>query len=91
MIYYDCLLAKYRELRADVMYCRDVLVNRRMRLSHETARKYALIMNMRLLVATDPDHGKLTKLLCVCTSVVRCHHICKGVYGPLLHVGGEIL
>ena len=28
-----------------------------MRLSHAAARKYALIMSMRLLVAMDPDHG----------------------------------
>ena len=30
-----------------------------MRLSHAAARKYALIMSIRLLVATDPDHGKM--------------------------------
>ena len=46
-----------------------------MRLSHTAARKYALIMSICLLAATDPDHGKLTKMLCICKSGVQCHRV----------------
>ena len=51
-----CILLQYR-------YRRDCMVNRHLRLSHAAARKYALIMSIRFLAATDPDHGKLTKML----------------------------
>ena len=48
-----------------------------MRLSHAAARKYALIMSICLLAATDPNHGKLTKMLSdVITSTTE--------YGPVL-------
>ena len=46
---------------------------------------------MRLLVATDPDHGKPTKMLYVCTRALCDVIISTREYGPLLHVGGEIL
>ena len=46
---------------------------------------------MRLLMAMDPDHGKLTKMLCVCTRALCDVTISTREYGPLLHVGGEIL
>ena len=42
-----------------------------MRSSHAAARKYALIMSIRLLVATDPDHGKLTKMLWAMSSYLQ--------------------
>ena len=58
---------------------KDHTVSRHMRLSHTAARKYAFIMSIRLLAATGPDHGKLTKMLCICKSGVQCHHIYKGV------------
>ena len=46
-----------------------------------------------LLVATDPNHGKLTKMLCVCTRALHDATIStrEYMYGPLLYVGGEIL
>ena len=47
-----------------------------------TYYEYALISD------NDPDHGKLTEMLCVCT---RALCIYKGVWSPILHVGGEIL
>ena len=46
-------------------------------------------MSMRLLAATDPDHGKLTKMLCA--RVLYGVTISTREYGPLLHVRGEIL
>ena len=56
-----------------------------MRLSHAAPRKYALIMSMRLLAAREPGHGKLTKMLCVCTRVLCDVTISTREYGPLLH------
>ena len=51
-----------------------------MPLSHAAARKYALTVSMCLLAATDPNHGMLTKMLCVCTRVLG--DIYKGVWSP---------
>ena len=56
-----------------------------MHLSH-AARKYALIMSIRLLAATDPDHAWQADKDAV-SDVIMSTSEC----GPVLHVGGEIL